>query len=56
VYLEANHRPKAVLRSAALAAGLNLDPFPRATTMAVTDVKVEVSGGALGPYRLVHAA
>jgi hypothetical protein len=56
VYLEANHQPKAVLRSAALAAGLSLDAFPRATTMAVTDVRVEVSRAALEPYELVHAA
>jgi hypothetical protein len=56
VYLEANHQPKAVLRTAALAAGLDLDAFPHATTMAVTDVKVEVSRAALEPYELVHAA
>jgi hypothetical protein len=56
VYLEANHQPKAVLRSAAIAAGLNLDAFPRATTMSVTDVKVEVSRAALEPYELVHSA
>jgi hypothetical protein len=56
VYLEANHQPKAVLRSAARAAGLNLDAFPRATTMAVTDARVEVSRAALEPYELVHSA
>ena len=56
MYLEADHQPEAVLRSAALAAGLDLDAFPHATTMAVTDLKVEVSRGALEPHELVHAA
>jgi hypothetical protein len=56
VYLEANHPPKAVLRRAALAAGPNLDAFPRATTMSITGVTVEVSTAALEPYRPVHGA
>ena len=54
--VEANHQPKAVLRSAALEAGLNLDAFPRATTMAVTDARVEVSRAAQEAYELVHSA
>jgi hypothetical protein len=56
VYLEANHQPKAVLRTAALAAGPNPDAFPQATTMSITGVKVEVSTAALEPYRPVHGA
>ena len=56
VYLEANHQPAGVLRTAALAAGLDLDSFPRATTMSISDAKVEVSGAALQAYELVHAA
>jgi hypothetical protein len=56
VYLEANHQPQTVLRAAALAAGLDLDGFPLATTMSVTDVKVEVSRAARAPYELLHSA
>jgi hypothetical protein len=56
VYLEVGHQPKGVLRDAALAAGLDLDAFPPATTMAVSDAKVEVSTSAQSPYELLHAA
>ncbi|HEY3081862.1 MAG TPA: hypothetical protein VGM69_18385 [Chloroflexota bacterium] len=56
VYLEVVHQPKGVLRDAALATGLDLDAFPAATTMAVTDVKVEVSKAAAEPYQVLHAA
>jgi hypothetical protein len=56
VYLEVVHQPKGVLRDAALAAGLNLDAFPPATTMAVGDAKVEVSTSAHAPYESVYAA
>ena len=55
VYLEVVHQPKGVLRDAALATGLNLDAFPPATTMSITDVKVEVSKAAAEPYQLLHA-
>ena len=56
VYLEVVHQPKGVLRDAALAAELNLDAFPPATTMAVGDAKVEVSVGAQSAYEPVYAA
>src|SRR5688500_11548511 len=55
VYLEVVNQPKGVLRDAALAAGLDLDPFPPATTMAVGDLKVEVSRAAHSPYEPVFA-
>jgi len=54
VYLEVVHQPKGALRDAALAAGLNLDAFPPATTMAVGDARVEVSKAAQAPYEQIH--
>jgi hypothetical protein len=54
VYLEVGHQPKGVLRDAALTAGLDLDSFPPATTMAVGDAKVEVAAGAQAPYEQIH--
>jgi hypothetical protein len=56
VYLEVNHQPKGVLRTVALTAGLSVDAFPTATTMSVTDKKVEVSRAAGSPYELLHTA
>lgn len=50
VYLEVNFQPKGVLRTAAMAAGLDLDAFPHGAMMAVSDGKVEVSKAALEPY------
>jgi hypothetical protein len=56
VYLEVGHQPKGILRTLALASGLSLDVFPPSTTMAVSDMKVEVSNAAAAPYELVHTA
>jgi hypothetical protein len=56
VYLEVNHQPAGVLRAAALSAGLDLGAFPVATTMSISDAKVEVSRAAGQPYELLHAA
>jgi len=56
VYLEAAHEPKGILRTAALAAGLDLGSFPPATTMSVSDAKVEVSTATASPYELIHTA
>lgn len=56
VYLEVNHQPKGVLRAAAIAAGLDLETFPPATTMSVQDAKVEVSRSAQAAYEPIFEA
>lgn len=56
VYLEVNFQPKGILRTAALAAGLNVDAFPRGATMSVSDTKVEVSKAAREPYVALRQA
>jgi hypothetical protein len=56
VYLEVSHQPKGILRTAALASGVNLDAFPVGTTMTVADAKVAVSKAAHEPYEDIHTA
>jgi hypothetical protein len=54
VYLDVDHLPRGVLRGAAEPAGLLHAPFPRGTTMAVTDAQVEVAAGFRAPYVAVR--
>jgi hypothetical protein len=56
VYLEVNFQPKGLLRTAALAAGVDVDAFPPGATMSVSDAKVEVSMSARAPYMILHGA
>ena len=55
VYLDVDRLPRGVLRGAAEPAGLLQAPFPRGTTMAVTDAQVEVAAGFGAPYVAVFA-